>query len=134
MLTYRQLRFLWCVLTCGVLFSSIPFVAIWIDQILGINNLNRWVHFLAYAVIAAIPVAAWRQRTSQILSLVFAMLGIAIGLLPAFQGALVHIHNAPAELFGVGAGILLGLNLRLMRNSAKSPNETEQNPSRLTMI
>jgi hypothetical protein len=130
MLTNMRLRFLWCMLACGTLLMSIPVAASWIDQIIVSSSLNRWVHFLVYALVAAIPVAAWRQRTNQLFSLVFLMLGIAIELLPAFlRGHVVHSQNAHADLFGVGAGILLGLNLRVMRHSGNSLSDQSQNPS-----
>ena len=135
MLTDTRLRFLWCVLACGALLMSIPFAASWIGRIIGTSDLNRWAHFLAYAAVAAIPVAAWRQRTNQLFSLVFVMLGVAIELLPAFlPGSIVRPQNAGADLFGVGAGILLGLNLRVMHNSASSLANRIPNPSRSTMI
>src|SRR5664279_4784083 len=135
MLTDKRLRLLWCVLTCGVLLMSTPSAAGWIDHFIGVNNFNSWVHFLAFAAVATIPVAAWRQRTNQLLSLVFVLVGIALELMPAFvPGALVRHQNALADLFGVGAGVLLGLNFRMMRNSARSLTDGNQDPSRSTTI
>lgn len=129
MLSDKQLRFLWCVLSCGVLLMSTPFAADWIDHFIGVNNVNSWLHFGAFAFVAAIPVAAWRQRTNQLLSLVFVLVGIAIELMPAFiPGTIVRPQNAPADLFGVGAGILLGLNLRMLRNSATSITDEASMP------
>lgn len=134
MLIDRRLRFLWCVLACGVLLMSTPSAANWIDQFIGNNNLNSWVHFLAFAAVATIPVAAWMHRTNQLLSLVFVLVGIAIELTPAFiPGAVIRPQNAPADLFGGGAGILLGLNLRMMRNSARSLTDGSPNPPRSAM-
>ena len=130
MLTDKRLRYLWCLVTGGALLMPIPFFASRMDQLIGAGDLNRWVHFLVYAMVAAIPVAAWGRRTILLLSLVLALVGIALELLPAFiPGTIVRPQNAQAELFGVGAGILLGLNLRMMRNSAKPLNRVSPNPS-----
>lgn len=120
MLTDKQLRFLWCVLIAGVLLLSTPSAARWIDYRLGVNNLNSWAHFLAYAAVSTIPVAAWRQRTNQLICLVVVLIGIAFELTPTFvPGAVNRSQNAIAELFGVGAGILLGLNLRMLHTSGQ---------------
>jgi hypothetical protein len=105
---------------------STPSAAGWIDHFIGVNNFNSWAHFLAFAAVATIPVAAWRQRTNQLLSLIFIFVGIAIELMPSFvPGAFVRPQNAPADLFGVGAGILLGLNLRMLRTASRVQYEKD---------
>ena len=52
-------------------------------------------------------------------SFAIAVLGIAFELLHAFiQGRAVSLQNVLADLFGVACGILLGMNIRVMRKSA----------------
>jgi VanZ family protein len=52
-------------------------------------------------------------------SFAIAVLGIAFELLHAFiQGRTISPENVLADLFGVVCGILLGMNIRVMRNSA----------------
>jgi len=82
---------------------------------------NSWVHFLIYILVAAIPVAAWRRRSSVLLCLLIAVLGIFIKLLHAFIPLLMIRHqNVLADMFGVAAGILLGSNIRMLRSSISS--------------
>ncbi len=135
MLIGKRLRIMWCLLICGVLLLSTPYEANRLDHFIGINNMNSWAHFLAYAVVSTIPVAAWKHKTDQLLSLILSLVGITLELTPVFiQGAIMRPQNASADMFGVGAGILLGLNLRMMSNSVKPINEAGQNPSHSTLI
>ena len=60
----NRLLYLWCVLTVGVVLISLLPGSIWIYHFLAAYDSNRWGHFLAYASVATIPVAAWKRRTS----------------------------------------------------------------------
>ena len=105
-----------------------------IYQVVATHGLNRWVHFLAYAAVAAIPVGAWRRRSTILFSLVIVMLGTALESLQAFiPGLIARPQILLADLFGVAAGVLLGLNVRVMFNSAKSPDSLGPAPSRSTI-
>jgi hypothetical protein len=121
MTTNTGLRSVWCVLTGIVLVvAAMPSGSAIYQGIVSLDS-SRWVHFLAYAVVSAIPVAAWRRRSAVLLSLC----GVAIGmLLEGLQPLISGFHGRPlnllADVFGVGAGILLGLNLRMMRTSPDS--------------
>ena len=119
MLTNTRLGYLWCGLTGGILLmSSLPGSSL-IYKVVAAHDLIRWVHFIAYALVASIPVAAWRLWTSVLASFAIAVLGIAFELLHAFiQGCAIFPQNVLADLFGVACGILLGMNIRVMRNSA----------------
>jgi uncharacterized membrane protein YedE/YeeE len=134
-LTNPQLRYFWCVLTGGILLmSNLPGSSL-IYQAVAAYDSNRWVHFLVYATVAVIPVVAWRRRTSVLFSLVIVALGIALELLQThIPGLIGRPQNAFADMFGVGAGILLGLNIRMMRNSAKSGANATPDPSRTTIL
>ena len=135
MLTNKQLRYLWCVLTGGILLMSILPGSSSIYQAVAAYDANRWIHFLIYATVAAIPVVAWRHRTSVLFSLVIVALGIALELLHAhIPGLIGRPQNAFADMFGAGAGILLGLNIRMMRNSAKLGANATPDPSRTTIL
>jgi hypothetical protein len=134
MLSNTQLRYLWCVLASGVLLMPILPSGSWIYQIVITYDSNRWVHFLVYTAVAAIPVAAWRRRASVLFSLSIAVLGTALEFLQMFIPSLIgRPQNALADLFGIGAGILFGLNIRAMHNSAESSNSANPHPSRSTL-
>jgi zinc transporter ZupT len=96
---------------------------------------NRWIHFLVYAAVASLPAAAWKRRSSKLLAM--AIIGLCIAVEPLrtlIPGPIVRPQNALADLFGVVAGILLALNLRRMRTSAKSDNNASPDPSRSTSL
>src|ERR1039457_6805215 len=120
MLTRNRLLYFWCVLTVGVvLVSALPGSG-WINSFLAPYDSNRWAHFLLYASVATIPVDALKRRSIILLSLIPAMTGVSFELWqPYIPGTMVRPQNPSADLFGIAAGILLGLNFRMMRNSAK---------------
>jgi hypothetical protein len=133
--------YLWCLLICAnVLLAVLPSGS-WLYQILSPYDSNRWVHFLAFSVVAAIPVAAWKRRTSVMTSVFTAVLCIAFNfLLPHLYLSHDRPDDAFAELFGVAAGILLGANLRIMHSSSKhatnlgSPLSTPHSPPNETNV
>jgi len=135
MLINTQLRYLWCVLTGGVLLMSILPGSISSYQAVAVYNSNRWVHFLVYATVVAIPVASWRRRSGVLFALSLAILAIILeSLQTTIPGPIVRPQNVLADLFGVGAGILLGLNIRTMRASAKSGAHATPHPFRTTIL
>jgi hypothetical protein len=86
---------------------------------------SRWVHFLVYAAVVALPMAAWQRRRNIVLSFAAPIMSIALeaslGGIPLPQ---LRMQTLPADLFGISAGVLLGLNFRMMRRSARrAPNE-----------
>ena len=134
MFTDVRMRYLWCVLTGGMLWMSIFPSSISIFQGAAAYSLSRWVHFLVYVSVAAIPVVAWRRKSTVLLSLAIAILGSAFEFLRMyFPGHTFQSQNVFADLFGIAAGILLGLNIRMMRNSAKSHNQPNPDSSRPTI-
>lgn len=79
-----------------------------------------WLHFLVFAVIATINMLAWRQPASFITA--FGLFAISVGL--------QLIHNARtglgidrfaliANLLGISAGVLLGLNIATLKSRLK---------------
>jgi hypothetical protein len=121
MLTNNRLFYLWCVLTVGIVLISILPGSSGIYHFLAAYDSNRWAHFLEYAALAAIPVAAWKRKASMLFSLILAIVCIALELRQTYiPGSMIHGKNVPADLFGIAAGVLLALNIRVMRNSAKS--------------
>ena len=129
----RRLRYLWCTLMGGLVFISILPESGWMCQIVGGHDLNRWVHFLAYGTMVAVPFIVWRSRTDIWLPLILVATGIALEFLQRLiPGSNVQVQNALADLFGVAAGILLGLNLRAMRASPRPANKLDSNRSRST--
>jgi len=126
----NQLFYPWCVLVAGILTISILPAGSWIYQFIAGYYSDRWVHFVAYASAATVPVAVGRYRKKILLSFVPVAVSIVF---EAFRAGTLGPHmrtqNVPADLFGLAAGILLGLNIRVMRNSAKSKDNVTSNAS-----
>jgi hypothetical protein len=133
MLTKNRFFYFWCALTGGlILITVLPGSAQLHDFVSGYDS-NRWAHFLVFAAVATIPVARWRRSTNILLSLIPAFLIVALESLRAYiPGPMVRTQNIPAGLFGIAAGILLGLNIRTMRASATSLENSGASPSRPT--
>jgi hypothetical protein len=81
---------------------------------------SHWIHFVIYALVAVIPVVAWRKRANIMFSLAMPVLGATSELLQALiPGIVGRSQYGIADLFGVAAGILLGANIRMTYSSAK---------------
>lgn len=130
MLANNRLFFLWCALSGGIFFVSILPGGTPLYQFIASYDANRWIHFLVYASAATIPVAAWKPKSRVLLSFVPLILGVFLELLQAhFFGSPTRGQNVPGDLFGMAAGILFGLNLRVMRKSARSLGSVRSDPS-----
>jgi hypothetical protein len=109
------------VLISGIFLISIVPARSWIYQSVASFYSDRWVHFLAYASIAAIPVGTWKKRHGILLSFLPAIFCLVVEYVQGqAPGRIVTTHNVTADLFGIAAGILLGLNIRVMRSSTKT--------------
>lgn len=74
---------------------------------------NPWVLFLTYTAVAVLPSVAWRVRTWLLSCLVLAC-AVVCGLPHILFGwALSPAERIIPDLFGIAAGVLLGLNLRM---------------------
>jgi membrane associated rhomboid family serine protease len=90
-----------------------------------------WARFLVYAFAASIPFVVWQRKQHVIYSFVIVVLVAVFEILCALAvGRDGHQVDVFAELFGVAAGILLGLNLRRMRASARRSAQISQKPGR----
>lgn len=87
---------------------------------------NHWVHFLAYAGLLSIPWASWRIRIASLCCAAVGLLALS-GLPHLLFGWPAQVaENLISEFFGVAAGVLLGLNLRVIRaprGAAPSPRQ-----------
>jgi len=102
----------------------------WIYQVIAIYDSNRWIHFLTYAALIAIPFATWRRTLNIILSFFPALLSVSFEASHFLHSeGLGRSRNLAADLFGIAAGVLLGLNIRLMRNSVKSIESSDSQPT-----
>lgn len=128
------LRILWCfLLGAALILSMLPSQGWPYDTIAGYSS-NHWFHFLLYTVIVAIPVTLWKRKYRFMLSLVAVLLVIALGSLQTFiPGHSNRSLNAMPDLFGVAAGVLLGLNLRMLRapQAASAPPKPPYRSSRV---
>ena len=126
-------RFLypWCLLICAIFLSSSLQSIRSAYQYIAPYDSSRWVHFLVYALVVALPVGTWRRRESILLSFLPPILSIVLEALQAgFPLSLLRTQTVPADLFGIAAGILLGLNIRTIRNAARPLNKAElESPS-----
>jgi len=124
-LSDTRLRYLWCVLTGGILLmSTLPGGSL-IHQVVGTSDLNRWVHFLAYVMAVTITFAAWKGRIGVLLTLVIAAFGLGLELSQAsILGQIATREIILADLFGLVGGTLLGLNIRLLRSSIQKRSDT----------
>jgi putative effector of murein hydrolase len=114
----NTLRVLWCaLLVAALILSNLPAEG-WPYASITYYASNHWFHFLLYAAIVAIPVTIWKKKYRFMLSLVAVLLVIALGSLQTFiPGHQNRSQNALPDLFGFAAGVLLGLNLRMLRGS-----------------
>lgn len=117
---------IWCLLITGVFLFEILPVPNWIYTSVADYDKSRWLHFLVYMCVVAIPFAAWRNRTNILLSLVLPFVTYALEYVQSsLYGPHFRYRNLSADLFGIAAGILLGLNLRVLRSSSRRIEETQ---------
>lgn len=122
--------YLWCFLVCFILVVAILHYGHVESGALHSFDSSRWVHFLIYAAVVVLPVGVWHRGAPQVfLSIAPLFIAISMDCLasdPMF--AAVRPQTIPAEIFGVAAGILLGLNLRVMRK-ARDPIKAQKGPA-----
>ena len=126
----NRLFYFWCMLISVIFLTSILPGGSSAYQVIAAYDANRWLHFLAYAAVATIPIALWKPRSNVMLAFLPPVISIALELLQAhLSGPAIRAQNAPADFFGLAAGVLLGLNIRVMRNSSRSLDHESSNPS-----
>ena len=131
MLKNRRLGYIWFVLAATALFVSSPAGSRWVGQAAGQFGMNDWVHFLAYATVVALSLAAWKKRSGILLSCTFAALGLGLQLSALlFASTGTNFENVLSDLFGTVGGLRLGLNLRMF-TPAKSSDHPVVDPTRL---
>jgi len=131
-MTKRRFFYLWCLLVVAIFLPSFLPVNNAVYQVIAGYDSSRWAHFLAYVSVAAIPVAAWKRRPLILLSLLPEMISVAFQISRAHaSGPFLRSQNVGADLFGLAAGILLGLNLRMIRKSGRSIENVSSVPSDL---
>lgn len=129
MLKNNRSFYLWCALMGGIALVTILSSNSTAYQSVAEYDSSRWLHFLAYTLVIAVPIAAWKLRSTILLSFIPPIVCIALEWRHAYiQGTLPHPQNLPADLFGLAAGILLGLNLRIMRNSTQPLDAESSHP------
>lgn len=135
MTTKLRFRYAWILLAGGNLFMSLLPGRSWLYQVLSAYYASDWTRFLVYAAAASIPCAAWRTKRRMLYSLLVVILSIVSEVLRALVlGPSVHPELIPADLFGIAAGVLLGLNLRHMSASAGSDAALTESQRRSTIV
>ena len=133
MLNNTRLRYLWCVLAGGILLYSLLPGSSWVYRVIATYDSNRWVHFVVYSAVAALPVAVCRRWPKLILALLIAGVCIALELTQAYISSPIgRRQNVAADLFGVAAGILLGSNIRKLYASGRSASQIDPSVSAST--
>ena len=108
--SYWQLS--WC-----VLIALIALTSLFSGEIMHKPPLNEyidsgWAHFFAYMAAAALPLLTWKRRTGLAVALGVAILSVLFQILRGLvAGSVVDFDATVINLFGIAAGILLGLNL-----------------------
>lgn len=127
---HLRLRSAWDVLAGGVLIMSALLGGSWLSQVTVPYCPNRWVHFLVYAAVTSIPCAAWRTKRGVLCSLSVIGFSVVCGFFLAVACRQENgLENVFSDLFGIAAGVLLGLNLRFMGGSANNRrHETQAAP------
>jgi hypothetical protein len=104
--------------TIGMMLISIRPANSWISEQTGINDMSRWVHFLAYLIVVALPFVAWKGRIGVFFSFVVAAMGLSLEMAQAFVAGLSEAsQDVFADMFGVVGGMLLGYNVRMLLSS-----------------
>jgi hypothetical protein len=133
MLTKSRLRLYWFMLVSGVIVSSLlPGVVGLRDSLIAGNITSNWLHFLVYALVATLPMLAWKSRSGLAVSLGVALLSVALQVLHGFtSGRVTDSHITVVNLLGVTSGILLGLNIRALQSQPKerSASNTDRQES-----
>ncbi|MGB7549858.1 MAG: hypothetical protein WBM14_19140 [Terracidiphilus sp.] len=81
---------------------------------------SGWAHFFVYLVAATLPLLAWKRRTGLAVSLGVAILSVVLQVLRGLNaGRAADFDGTVINLFGIAAGILLGLNIVAHRSRSK---------------
>jgi len=111
-----RLRFIWFTLIAVMVVASMlprdgVFAAIRASYDRG------WMHFLVYAVLAALAMFAWKSKTAILSSL--GLFAFSVGLHMChlfFNGRAIDYFGLIVDLLGIVAGILLGINIMVLRS------------------
>ena len=110
-----RLRATWAVLAVGALVISILGDG---NALIPSQPINRWLHFLVCAAATAIPCAAWRTKKAVVFSLAIVACSVMGGIALAIGSwSVLRAESVVSDLFGIAAGVLLGVNLRLSRKA-----------------
>jgi hypothetical protein len=120
LLTRYRLRLLWyCLIGCVTIAFALPGLTLHGPRFAE-NVDDTWVHFLLYMALAALPLLGWRMREGIVLASGMALLSVVLQVVHGFvSGRGTDTHCTTINLLGVAAGVLLGLNIRALRASAK---------------
>jgi hypothetical protein len=123
----NRVFYCWCALIGGIITVAVVPHGSWIYRYITDCDSNRWAHFLAYALVVTLPFSGWRHWKSLLLSFIPVFMCIALETLQAkVTGSTARAYNVPADLFGVAAGVLLGLNIRAMCKSVNPLSNTSR--------
>jgi hypothetical protein len=82
---------------------------------------HGWAHFLVYAMAATLCMFAWKHKTAFVLAVGLFILSVGLQLLHwlIFRNA-IDYFGIVVNLFGIIAGVLLGLNILVLRSRTKN--------------
>lgn len=129
-----RLSCMWCVLAGGILLMSVLPGRNWFYQILAPYYANDWARFFVYAAAASIPCVAWHKKRRVLYCLAIISFGVVFEFLRATAGLGGQPDVVFSDLFGIAAGILFGLNLRLMSVSLGADTRIAQSQHKPTTL
>lgn len=116
-LSSRRLQIYWGLLAATIAFLSLlPHPGIPTTPMRAYLN-SYWVHFLVYLAVSLLPVLAWPRKKGLMISLGVAVISVGLEILRGLSiYRLVQVEDIVVNLFGVAAGILLGMNILTLRS------------------
>ena len=117
-----QLRLIWYAMAFAVLAIGLALQMRWLPMSLRGMVANRWFLFTEFGLLSAYPVYLWRKFVSVVLSMAATAVILAVNTTAVFVPQYkTEQHIIGPEVLGVAAGVLLGLNLRGVRQRSSRP-------------
>ena len=125
MLMRNRMFYFLCLAALVLMLLSTESGARWTNQAIFVYVSSRWVHFIVFLLLVATAVASWTQRKSVLIVLAVVFLCAFAETSLALFSTIVRAENSVGDIFGAFSGILLGLNVRVMRSSLASIRNDE---------
>lgn len=116
----KSIVLVWWIFVCGIFAVTLLDSSRQKFQFETTLDSSRWFHFLIYASLATVSLLAFKKWRTVLGSLIIlALATIAEAFHAGIPLITLRSQTVPADLFGIAAGILLGLNIWMLRSSPK---------------